>query len=64
MFTMSAAFFVTRTKKNVLLQRRYSHEVDKSTGVSSDHTVILTATQSIKAYPETLRRITMLTRKP
>ena len=41
-FTLSAAFFVTRTKKNVLLQRRYSHEVDKSTGVHSDHTVILT----------------------
>jgi hypothetical protein len=57
-FTMSAAFFVTRTKKNVLLQRRYSHAVDKSTGVQSDHTVVLTAIQSIKAYPETLRRIT------
>jgi hypothetical protein len=57
-FTLSAAFFVTRTKKNVLLQRRYSHEVDKSTGVHSDHTVVLTAIQSIKAYPDTLRRIT------
>ena len=57
-FTLSAAFFVTRTKKNVLLQRRYSHEVDKSTGVRSDHTVVLTAIQSIKAYPDTLRRVT------
>ena len=28
-FTLSAAFFVTPTKKNVLLQRRYSHELDK-----------------------------------
>jgi len=57
-FTLSAAFFVTRTKKNVLLQRRYSHEVDKSTGVHSDHTVILTSIQSIKAYPDTMRRVT------
>jgi Transposase DDE domain/Domain of unknown function (DUF4372) len=57
-FTLTAAFFVTRTKKNVLLQRRYSHEVDKSTGVHSDHTVVLTAIQSIKAYPDTLRRVT------
>jgi len=57
-FTLSAAFFVTRTKKNVLLQRRYSHEVDKSTGVHSDHTVVLSAIQSIKAYPDTLRRVT------
>ena len=29
-FTLSAAFFVVRTKSNVLLQRRYSHPVDKS----------------------------------
>jgi transposase len=42
-FTLSAAFFVVRTKSNVLLQRRYSHRVDKATGVRSDHTVILTA---------------------
>jgi hypothetical protein len=57
-FTLSAAFFVTRSKKNVLLQRRYSHEVDKGTGVLSDQTVVLTAIKSIKAYPDTLRRIT------
>ena len=57
-FTLSAAFFVTRTKKNVLLQRRYSHEVDPATGVRSDHTVILTAINSIKAYPDKLRRVT------
>src|SRR5277367_3153891 len=56
-FTLSAAFFVIRTKKNVLLQRRYSHEVDKSTGVRSDHTVVLTAINSIKGYPDALRRV-------
>jgi len=38
-FTLSAAFFVVRTKSNVLLQRRYSHAVDKSTGIRSDQTV-------------------------
>src|SRR5450432_1364853 len=59
-FTLSAAFFVVRTKENVLLQRRYSHEVDKSTGVRSDHTVILTAINSVKAYPHTLRRVSYL----
>ena len=41
-FTLCSSFFVVRTKKNVLLQRRYSHPVDKSTGVRSDQTVILT----------------------
>ena len=57
-FTLCAAFFVTRTKKGVLLQRRYSHAVDKGTGVRSDQTVILTAINSVKAYPDVLRRIT------
>ena len=57
-FTLSAAFFVTRTKKNVLLRRLYSREVDEGTGVRSDHTVVLTAIKSIKAYPDTLRRVT------
>ena len=59
-FTLSAAFFVVRTKSNVLLQRRYSHPVDKTTGVRSDHTVILTALDSAKAYPEQLRRVSYL----
>jgi hypothetical protein len=40
LLTLSSAFFVVRTKSNVLLQRRYSHPVDKSTGVCSDQTVI------------------------
>ena len=56
-FTLSAAFFVVRTKSNVLLQRQYSHPVDKTTGVRSDHIVILTAIGSAKAYPEQLRRV-------
>jgi hypothetical protein len=56
-FTLSSAFFVTRTKKNVLLQRRYSHPVNKSAGVRSDQTVILIAAGSVKVYPDALRRI-------
>ena len=59
-FTLSAAFFVVRTKSNVLLQRRYSHPVDKTTGVRSDHTVILTAIGSAKVYPDPLRRVSYL----
>jgi hypothetical protein len=34
-FTLSAAFFVVRAKSNVILQRRYSHPVDTTTGVRS-----------------------------
>ncbi len=57
-FTLSAAFFVVRTKENIVLQRRYSRAVDRSTGVRSDHTVILTTTNSAQAYPDALRRVT------
>src|SRR5271155_5609833 len=59
-FTLSAAFFVVRTKSNVILQRRYSHPVDKTTGVRSDHTVVLTAIGSLSVYPEALRRVSYL----
>src|SRR2546422_1435131 len=57
LFTLFSSFFLARTKENVLLQRRYSHAVDKTTGVRSDQTVILTAIDSAKAYPDALRRI-------
>src|SRR5260370_4260109 len=56
-FTLSAAFFVVRTKSNILLQRRYSLPVDRSTGVRSDQTVILTAIDSAETYPDALRRV-------
>jgi Transposase DDE domain. len=56
-FTLELAFFVVRTKENVLLQRRYSHPVDKSTGVRSDQTVVLATVGSASAYPEPLRRV-------
>jgi hypothetical protein len=59
-FTLSAAFFVVRTKSNILLQRRYSHPGDKTTGVRSDHIVILAAIGSATAYPEQLRRVSYL----
>src|ERR1700691_504197 len=59
-FTLSSAFFVVRTKSNVILQRRYSHPVDKTTGVRSDHTVILTAIGSANVYPDALRRVSYL----
>jgi hypothetical protein len=34
--------------------------VDKTTGVRSDNTVILTAGNSVKAYPDQLRRVSYL----
>jgi hypothetical protein len=51
------AFFVTRTKAGVRLRRRYSRAVDKTTGLRSDHTVVLTSAASLKNYPDPLRRV-------
>ena len=56
-FTRELAFFVTRSKENVLIQRRYSQPVDKITGVRSDQTVVLTTDGSAAAYPDALRRV-------
>jgi hypothetical protein len=57
-FTLSSAFFVVRTKANLLLERRYSRPVDKAAGLRSDHTVILISRGSATAYPDPLRRVT------
>ena len=56
-FTLCSAFFVVRAKQNILLERRYSHRVDKSSGIRSDQTVILTTIESAKVYPDVLRRV-------
>ncbi len=53
----SQAFFVTRAKRGFQFKRRYSHPVDKSTGLRSDQTIILTGVDTAKDYPEPLRRI-------
>ena len=56
-FTLESAFFVVRTKTNVLLQRRYSHTVDPATGVRSDQTVVLASLESASVYPDPLRKV-------
>jgi hypothetical protein len=56
-FTLESAFFVLRTKTNVLLRRRYSHAIDPTTGVRSDQTVVLASLESASAYPDALRKV-------
>ena len=51
------AYFVTRAKKNFQFQRRYSHRVDRSTGLICDQTVVLSGYYPRQHYPEVLRRI-------
>jgi IS4 transposase len=51
------AFFVIRTKDNLAFRRRYSHPHDRSTGVRSDQTIILTGPKTATLYPTALRRV-------
>ena len=52
------AFFVIRAKNNLAFRRRYSQPVDRSSGVRSDQTGILTGPVSSTLYPAPLRRVT------
>lgn len=51
------SFFVIRAKSNLKVQRRYSHSVDRATGLICDQTVVLTGFYSLKDYETPLRRI-------
>jgi Domain of unknown function (DUF4372)/Transposase DDE domain len=53
----AGAFFVTRAKSNLRAKRRYSHAVDRSTGLICDQSITLTVFYSKVGYPEVLRRV-------
>ena len=57
LFHRAGALFVTRTKADIQMHRCSSRPVDKSTGLRSDQTVLLTTPFSRNNYPEPLRRI-------
>lgn len=55
--TQAAVFFVVRARANMQFRRRYSHSVDKTTGLRSDQTIILTGLDSHYTYPAPARRV-------
>jgi hypothetical protein len=56
-FVLAGAFFVTRAKAGLQINRLESHPVDESTGVRSDQVVWLKLAKSRERYPERFRRI-------
>ena len=56
-FHEAGSFFVTRAKSNLKAQRRYSHAVDRSTGLICDQTVTLTVFYSRQGFEAPLRRV-------
>ena len=55
--TQHSAFFVIRAKSNLKCRRVYSHQVDRSTGLICDQSVMLTGFSQCKDYPDKLRRV-------
>ena len=51
------AFFVTRAKNNMRFRRIYSRKVDRTTGVQYDQIGKLETYNSLKSYPDKIRRI-------
>ena len=56
-FHEAGSFFVTRGKSNLKAQRRYSHPVDRTTGLICDQTIALVGFYSRKGFDAPLRRI-------
>jgi Domain of unknown function (DUF4372)/Transposase DDE domain len=54
---LALAFFVIRSKDNLQYSRRYSRAHDRTTGVRSDQTILLTGPKSSLFYPVELRRV-------
>jgi Domain of unknown function (DUF4372)/Transposase DDE domain len=56
-FHQAGSFFVTRGKSNLKVQRRYSHPVDRKTGLICDQSVVLTGFYSQQSFEAPLLRI-------
>jgi len=56
-FLEAGSFFLTRGKSNLKVQRRYSHPVDRTTGLICDQSVVLTGFYSHQGFEAPLRRI-------
>lgn len=54
---LAGAFFVTRAKAGLQINRLESRPVDESTGVRSDQVVWLKLPKSVEHYPDRFRRV-------
>jgi len=53
----ASAYFVLRAKRDLQFRRRCSHKIDRSTGVRSDQTIVLSGKHSFHKFPSPLRRV-------
>jgi hypothetical protein len=57
LFHLEGAFFVIKARSNLRFKRRYTHPVDRSSGLVCDQTIVLALEHSAERYLETLRRV-------
>ena len=62
-FHEAGSFFVTRGTSNLKAQRRYSHPVDRTTGLICDQTIVLTDFYSPQGFETPLRSAASRTRR-
>lgn len=56
-FNQALAYFVIRARGDLQFRRQQSRDIDKSTGLRSDQTIVLTGPKSSQRYPVPLRRV-------
>jgi transposase len=56
-FATCSAFFLTRAKRGLDFSPRTRRRVDKTTGLRSDQTIVLTGPKTSRLYPDRLRRV-------
>ena len=62
-FDDAGAFFVVRSKNGMLYRRIRSRPVDKTKGIRSDQSIVLTGVKTKSSYADELRRVTFYDEK-
>jgi len=63
LFTTNMSFFIIPAKSNLQYRKCDYRRVDKTTGLRSDHTIILEGYYTVRSYPDLLRRIVFFDEK-
>jgi len=53
------AYFIIRAKRNLRCRRRSYREIDWSTGLRSDQTIVMRTTRALSRYPHALRYVSL-----
>ena len=63
LFATNMSFFIIPAKSNLQYRKCDYRRVDKTTGLRSDHTIILEGYYTVRSYPDLLRRVVFFDEK-